>query len=52
MDKELRHVAKVRMMAEMQAGHSWQTAAAKSGLQMSQSNAYRLWGAFRPIHLT
>ena len=47
MDKELRHVAKVRLMAEMQAGRSWQTAAAKSGLQISQSNAYRLWGAFR-----
>jgi transposase len=47
MDKELRHVAKVQLMAEMQAGQAFQTAAAKSGLQMSQSNAYRLWGAFR-----
>jgi transposase len=47
MDKELRHVTKVRLMAEMQAGQAFQTAAAKSGLQMSQSNAYRLWGAFR-----
>ncbi len=47
MDKQLRHVAKVRLMAEMQAGQAWQTAAANSGLQMSQSNAYRLWRAFR-----
>jgi len=47
MDKGQRHVAKVQLMAQMQAGHSWQTAAAKAGLQISQSNAYRLWGAFR-----
>lgn len=47
MDKERRHVAKVQLMAEMQEGHSWQVAAAKAGLQISRSNAYRLWGAFR-----
>ena len=47
MDKGQHHMAKVQLMAQMQAGHSWQTAAAKAGLQISQSNAYRLWGAFR-----
>jgi transposase len=47
MDKGQRHVAKVQLVAQMQAGHSWQTAAAKARLQISQSNAYRLWGAFR-----
>lgn len=31
----------------MQEGHSWQLASALAGLQISQSNAYRLWRAFR-----
>jgi putative transposase len=47
MDKEQRRAAKVQLVAGMQEGHAWQTAAAQAGLQISQSNAYRLWGAFR-----
>jgi transposase len=47
MNEEQRHAAKARLVAGMQEGHSWQTAAAKAGIQISQSNAYRLWGAFR-----
>jgi transposase len=47
MDKEQRRAAKAHLVAGMQMGHSWQTAAARAGLQISQSNAYRLWGAFR-----
>ena len=47
MDKEQRRTAKAQLVAGMQAGHSWQTAATQADLQTSQSNAYRLWGAFR-----
>ena len=47
MDGKQRHVAIIQPMAHLQAGHSWQTAAANAGLQISQSNAYRLLKAFR-----
>ena len=47
MDKEQRRVAKAQLVAGMQEGHSWQTAAAQAGLSTSQSNAYRLWAAYR-----
>jgi transposase len=47
MDQEQRRAAKAQLVAGMQAGYSWQTAAAAAGVQTSQSNAYRLWGAFR-----
>jgi transposase len=47
MDKEQRRAAKAHLVARMQEGQSWQTAATQVGLQISQSNAYRLWGAFR-----
>jgi hypothetical protein len=42
MDKDQYHTAKVRLVAEMQEGRSWQAAAATAGLQISQSTAYRL----------
>ncbi|HEX6479041.1 MAG TPA: hypothetical protein VF043_09360 [Ktedonobacteraceae bacterium] len=45
MDKEQRRKAIAQLVAGMQAGYSWQAAAA--GVQTSQSNAYRLWRAFR-----
>jgi transposase len=47
MDKEQRRVAKAHLVARMQAGHWWRTAAAQVGLSISQSNAYRLWQAWR-----
>lgn len=47
MDQEHRRKAKAQLVAGMQASYSWQTAAAEAGVQTSQSNAYRLWGAFR-----
>ena len=47
MDKEQRRAAKAHLVAGMQEGHSWRTAAAQAGLSISQSNAYRLWRAFR-----
>jgi transposase len=47
MDQEQRRVAKAQLVAGMQAGYSWQRAAAQAEVQISQSNAYRLWGAFR-----
>ena len=47
MDNGQRSVAKVHLMAQMQAGYSWQTAAAKAGLQISGSNTYRLMKAVR-----
>ena len=47
MDKEQRRAAKAQLVAGMQTGQSWPTAAEQAGLQISQSNAYRLWGAFR-----
>jgi len=42
MDKEQRRVAKAQLVAGMQTGQAWQTAAAQAGLPISQSNAYRL----------
>jgi transposase len=47
MGKEQRRVAKAQLVAGMQAGYSWQTAAAQAGLQTIQSTAYRLMKAFR-----
>jgi len=47
MEKEQYRVAKVHLVAGMQEGQSWQRAAASAGLQISQSNAYQLWKAFR-----
>jgi hypothetical protein len=47
MDKEQRRAAKAQLVAGMQAGQPWQTAAAQAGLQTSQSNAYRLMKAFQ-----
>jgi putative transposase len=47
MDKEQQRAAKVHLVACMQQGYSWQAAAATAGLQISQSNAYRLMKAFR-----
>jgi putative transposase len=49
MDKGQRHVAKAQLVAQMQEGHSWQTAAAQASLRISQSAAYRLWRAFRQL---
>ena len=42
MDKEQHRAAKARLVAQMQAGRSWQAAAATAGMQISQSTAYRL----------
>jgi transposase len=47
MDKEQYGKAKACLISCMQEGHSWQVAKAQAGLQISQSNAYRLWRAFR-----
>ena len=47
MEKEQYHTAKAHLVAGMQEGQLWQRAAASAGLQISQSNAYRLWRAFR-----
>ncbi|SRR5712691_4879648 len=47
MDKEHYRAAKAQLVACMQEGQSWQIAAATAGLQISQSNAYRLWLAER-----
>jgi transposase len=47
MGKEQDHAAKAHLVACMQVGQSWQQATASAGLQMSQSNAYRLWLAVR-----
>ena len=47
MDQEQYYAAKTQFVASLQEGQSWQTSAAKAGLQISQSSAYRLWGAFR-----
>ncbi len=47
MNKEQRQIAKLHLVTGMQKGLSWQTAAVQAGLQISQSHAYRLWGAFR-----
>src|SRR5690242_8612796 len=42
MDKEQYRAAKVRLVPQMQAGQSWQLAAAIAGMETSQSTAYRL----------
>jgi len=42
MEKEQYRAAKARLVAHMQAGQSWQAAAATAGVQTSQSTAYRL----------
>jgi transposase len=47
MDKEQYGKAKACLIACMQEGHSWRKAKAIAGLQISQSNAYQLWRAFR-----
>ncbi|HEX4203450.1 MAG TPA: helix-turn-helix domain containing protein [Ktedonobacteraceae bacterium] len=47
MDKEQYQAAKVHLVACMQQGQTWRTAATTAGLQISQSNAYRLLKAFR-----
>ncbi len=47
MDKERHGRAKACLVSCMQEGYSWQAAKAVAGLQISQSNAYRLWRAFR-----
>jgi transposase len=47
MNKEQYHAAKAQLVAGMQKGQSWQQAKASAGLQISQSNAYRLWLAVR-----
>src|SRR5215472_10528316 len=40
MEQEQRQAAKRRMLALMQAGQSWQAAAAAAGIQVSRSTAY------------
>src|SRR6266542_1362044 len=47
MDKEQLHAAKVQFIASLQESHSWKKAATSAGLQISQSNAYRLMNAVR-----
>ncbi len=47
MDKEHYRAAKAHLVACMQEGQSWRIAKASAGLQISQSNAYRLWLAVR-----
>jgi len=42
MEKEQHRAAKRRMIALMQAGHSWQEAASLSDIRISRSAAYRL----------
>jgi transposase len=46
-DKEQDSQAKACLVSCMQEGQSWQRASTSAGLQISQSNAYRLWRAFR-----
>jgi transposase len=47
MDKERYYAAKTQLVTFMQEGQSWKKAAENAGLLISQSNAYRLWGAYR-----
>ena|SRR5437762_3492222 len=47
MDKEQQRAAKARLVAQMQAGQSWQVAKASAGVQTSQSTAYRLLQGYR-----
>jgi transposase len=49
MKDEQRSAAKKHMMELMQAGHHWQEAATRAGVQTSRSTAYRWWQAYR-IH--
>jgi transposase len=42
MEEEQRRAAKRQMIALMQAGHSWQEAAAMAGVRMGRSAAYQL----------
>jgi len=42
MEEEQNHTAKRKLVALMQAGHSWQEAATMAGVQISRSAAYRL----------
>lgn len=42
MDREARRAAKAQMIAQMQAGLSWQEAATRAGVQTSRTAAYRL----------
>src|SRR5215467_7746931 len=41
MEQEQRQAAKRQLLALMQAGQSWQAAAAAAGIQVSRSTAYR-----------
>lgn len=47
MDMEEKQAAKKHMMERMQAGHHWQEAATRAGVQTSRSTAYRWWQAYR-----
>jgi len=47
MDKQQDWAAKAHLVACMQQGQSWQRAAEHAGVQISQSNAYRLCRAFQ-----
>lgn len=42
MDKKQYYEAKTQLVASMQQGHSWQEAAVRAGMHVSQSTAYRL----------
>jgi transposase len=42
MDREGQYAAKSQMVAQMQAGQSWQAAATSTGVQTSRTAAYRL----------
>src|SRR5713101_2377105 len=42
MDKEQLRATRAQLVACMQEGHSWQVAAARTGIQISRSTAYRL----------
>lgn len=42
MDRESQYAAKAQMVAQMQAGQSWQVAATSAGVQTSRTAAYRL----------
>src|SRR5260370_2403303 len=47
MNKKHYQAAKAHLVACMQQGQACQRASASAGLQISQSNAYRLWRVFR-----
>ena len=42
MDREARRAAKTQLVAQMEAGQSWQVAATSVGTQTSRATAYRL----------